>query len=140
MRPGGRTPSSARTGRVRVDAFVPSLACPHLPLRTQSAVRADGLRPHGRGRSKFFIFYFLFFKYFILFFRSCGRLEKRKIKIKKRFSVFNPQDPCAPRALQAKPQEEEGFFGLVPLVTHPSSIPLFGGLTPKFLSLSLHSL
>jgi hypothetical protein len=32
-----------------------------------------------------------------------------------------------------KPREEEGFFGLVPLVTHPSSIPLLGGLTPKFL-------
>jgi hypothetical protein len=33
-----------------------------------------------------------------------------------------------------------GFFSLVPLVTHPSSIPLLGGLTPKFLSLSFHSL
>jgi hypothetical protein len=31
-------------------------------------------------------------------------------------------------------------FGLVPLVTHPSSIPLLGGLTPKFLGLSFHSL
>jgi hypothetical protein len=66
-----------------------------------------------------------------------------------RFSVFNSQDPQGPqvlqvprvpRAPQAKPREEEGFFGLVPLVTHPSSIPLLGGLTPKFLSLSLHSL
>jgi hypothetical protein len=59
------------------------------------------------------------------------------------FPVFNPQNPRtprAPRASRAKPQEEEGFFGLVPLVTHPSSIPLLGGLTPKFLSLSLHSL
>jgi hypothetical protein len=44
-----------------------------------------------------------------------------------------------PQASRAKPREE-GFFGLVPLVTHPSSIPLLGGLTPKFLSLSLHSL
>jgi hypothetical protein len=42
--------------------------------------------------------------------------------------------------LRAKPQEEEGFLGLVPLVTHPSSIPLLGGLTPKFLSLSFLSL
>jgi hypothetical protein len=78
-----------------------------------------------------------------------------------RFSVFNPQNPqnpqnpetpetpqtCrtprtprTPRAPRAKPREEEGFFGLVPLVTHASSIPLLGGLTPKFLSLSLHSL
>jgi hypothetical protein len=56
-----------------------------------------------------------------------------------RFSVFNPQNLQNPRAFQAKPPEEEGFFGLVPLVTHPSSIPLLGGLTPKFLSLSLHS-
>jgi hypothetical protein len=59
------------------------------------------------------------------------------------FSVFNPQNPQtprAPRALRAKPREEEGFFGLIPLVTHPSSIPLLGGLTPKFLSLSFHSL
>jgi hypothetical protein len=58
------------------------------------------------------------------------------------FLVFNPQDPQAPRAPRAspaKPREEEGFFGLVPLVTHPSSIPLLGGLTPKFLSLSFHS-
>jgi hypothetical protein len=72
-----------------------------------------------------------------------------------RFSVFNPQDPLVPqdprdprvlqvpralRASRAKPQEEEGFFGLVLLVTHRSSIPLLGGLTPKFLSLSFHSL
>jgi hypothetical protein len=57
-----------------------------------------------------------------------------------RFSVFNPQDPQDPRASQAKPREEGGFFSLVPLVTHPSSIPLLGGLTPKFLSLSFHSL
>jgi hypothetical protein len=69
-----------------------------------------------------------------------------------RFSVFNPrnpqnpqnpqtpQTPQTPRAPRAKPREEEGFFGLVPLVTYPSSIPLLGGLTPKFLSLSLHSL
>jgi hypothetical protein len=45
---------------------------------------------------------------------------KRREKIF-RFLVFNlqdPQDPCAPRALRAK----------------LSSIPLLGGLTPKFLS------
>jgi hypothetical protein len=33
-----------------------------------------------------------------------------------RFSVFNPQNPQNPRAPRAKPREEEGFFGLVPLV------------------------
>jgi hypothetical protein len=74
-------------------------------------------------------------------------LEREKLTIYNlRFSVFNPQNPQTPqtpralRASQAKPREEEGFFSLVPLVTHPSSIPLLGGLTPKFLSLSLHSL
>jgi hypothetical protein len=74
---------------------------------------------------------------------SCCRLGKKEKIYNFRFSVFNPQNPQtprAPRASRAKPREEEGFFGLVPLVTHPSSIPLFGGLTPKFLSLSLHSL
>jgi hypothetical protein len=83
------------------------------------------------------------------YFGSCCRLEMKEKNFGFRFSVFNlqdpqdpqdPQAPRAPRALQAKPQEEEGFFGLVPLVTHPSSNPLLGGLTPKFLSLSLHSL
>jgi hypothetical protein len=53
------------------------------------------------------------------------------------FLVFNSQDPRAPRA---KLREEEGFFSLVPLVTHPTSIPLLGGLIPMFLSLSFHSL
>jgi hypothetical protein len=70
---------------------------------------------------------------------GCWKRKEKNV----RFSVFNPQDPRvprAPRASQAKPREEEGFFGLVPLVTHPSSIPLLGGLTPKFLSLSFHSL
>jgi hypothetical protein len=81
--------------------------------------------------------------------RLRGRGQKKKKKdnffsiSNSQFSVFNPQNPQnprAPRASRAKPQEEEGFFGLVPLVTHPSSIPLLGGLTPKFLSLSHHSL
>jgi hypothetical protein len=63
-------------------------------------------------------------------------LEKRG----KKCLIFNPQDPQAPQApwaSRAKPQEEEGFFGLVPLVTHPSSIPLLGGLTPKGLRVFL---
>jgi hypothetical protein len=66
----------------------------------------------------------------------------------KKFTIYNfrfsiPKIPKLPELSGlrgAKPREEEGFFGLVPLVTHPSSIPLLGGLTPKFLSLSLHSL
>jgi hypothetical protein len=76
--------------------------------------------------------------FFFFFFWVVVAGLKRENKI--RFSVFNPQDPRAPWPSQTKPRQEEGFFGLVPLVTHPSSIPLLGGLTPKFLSLSLHSL
>jgi hypothetical protein len=80
---------------------------------------------------------------FLLFSIISCRFGKRETIYNFPFSVFNPQNPRNPRtlrALRAKPREEEGFFGLVPLVTHPSSIPLLGGLTPKFLSLSLHSL
>jgi hypothetical protein len=109
--------------RVRVDigpsTRTRSSPCPHPPSRPPRSPCADGLlRPSG--------------------------LEKRG----KKCSVFNPQDPQDPRdpqvprapwASRAKPREEEGFFDLVPLVTHPSSIPLLGGLTPKFLSLSFHS-
>jgi hypothetical protein len=67
-------------------------------------------------------------------------LDWRSCKRTRQFSVFNPQDPRVPRASRAKPREEEGSLGLVPLVTHPSSIPLLGGLTPKFLTLSFLSL
>jgi hypothetical protein len=67
------------------------------------------------------------------------KLDWRSYKRTRQFLVFNPQDPRAPQALRAKPREEEGFLGLVPLVTHPSSIPLLGGLTPKFLTLSFLS-
>jgi hypothetical protein len=76
------------------------------------------------------------FNFFCFCFGCCCRLEKKG----KNISVFNPQDPRAPRASQTKLREEEAFFGLIPLVTHPSSIPLLGGLTLKFLSLSFHSL
>jgi hypothetical protein len=94
---------------------------------------------HPRGLSKKKLLF-----YFILVV-ACWKREKKNV----RFSVFNPQDPQDPQAppappapwpSPAKPREEEALFGLVPLVTHPSSIPLLGGLTPKFLSLSLHSL
>jgi hypothetical protein len=81
--------------------------------------------------------FFLFFSFFL---DSCCHLEKKRKEKNSVFNLQDPQDPQAPRASRAKPQEEEGFFGLVTLVTHPSSIPLLGGLTPKFLSLSLHSL
>jgi hypothetical protein len=64
--------------------------------------------------------------------------KERKKMFSFRFSI--PKIPELRGALRAKPREEEGFFGLVPLVTHPSSILLLGCLTPKFLSLSLHSL
>jgi hypothetical protein len=139
--PGGKTLAPARTrSRPRGRELRLHLPLPPLPppLWTQSAVRTDARK------KKQYIYvkkqYIYIFILFILFyFGSCCRLEKRK-KIKIRFSVFNPQDPRDPRDPPAKPWEEEGFFGLVPLVTHPSSIPLLGGLTPKFLSLSLHSL
>jgi hypothetical protein len=49
---------------------------------------------------------------FIFIFGSCCRIEKKERNFSFQFSVFNPQDP------RAKPREEEGFFGLVPLVTH----------------------
>jgi hypothetical protein len=147
-RPRGRNPPSARTWRVsaeatqcprghgasaRTHAFPPSL--PPSPADAACC-------PCGRWATTTWMREKKKKKGFFIFFGSCCRLGKREI-FGFRFSVFdpqNPQTPQAPRALRAKPREEEGFFGLVPLVTHPSSIPLLGGLTPKFLSLSLHSL
>jgi hypothetical protein len=115
MRPRGRT----------------SLPSPSLP----SAVRADA-------KLLLFIYFIYFYNFFLVVVASLER-EKKFTTYNLNFSIFNPQNPRTPRtprASRAKPREEEGFFGLVPLVTHPSSIPLLGGLTPKFLSLSLHSL
>jgi hypothetical protein len=106
----------------------PSHALPPSPTDAVCCLR-------GRERSKKIIFFIFYFFIFLVVVAGLKR-EKKKF----RFSVFNPQDPPDPRAPQAKPREEEGFFGLVPLVTYPSSIPLLGGLTPKFLSLSLHFL
>jgi hypothetical protein len=100
------------------------LACSFRPPALPR-IRTVGLRSRKGSKKNYFLVVVAYWK----------RKEKNV-----RFSVFNPQDPQAPRALWAKPQEEEGFFGLVPLVTHPSSISLLGGLTPKFLSLSFHSL
>jgi hypothetical protein len=136
--PSGRSPASAFTPRTR---FYP---------QTGFTVRGhDVASARTREKKNIIIFYFLFFYFFLIFFKFfyflvvVASFEREK---KIRFSVFNPQTPQtpqtprAPRASQAKPREEEGFFGLIPLVTHPSSIPLLGCLTPKFLSLSLHSL
>jgi hypothetical protein len=118
--------------------------------RGSASVRTRVTRPHsryprGRGtasarmrkreKNKLKKYFFIYFFWYLL--------PAWKGRNNFQFSIFNPQNPRnlrAPRASQAQPQEEEGFFGLVPLVTHPSSIPLLGGLTPKFLSLSLHSL
>jgi hypothetical protein len=141
MHPRGRWGASARTW-ASARRHLPPLPSPSLPSpppspSLPSAVRAD---------AEIFIFIFILF---VLFFYlkkkigSCCRLGKREKNSNIQFPVFNPQNPPTPRALRAsraKPREEEGFFGLVPLVTHPSSIPLLGGLTPKFLSLSFHSL
>jgi hypothetical protein len=125
LRPLGHRP-------VRVDEVI-SLPLPSPSLCTPSPLARPVRMRHGRMKKiiKKIIFYFFIF--------GCWLLEKRG----KKCSVFNPQDPQVPRASRAsraKPREEEGFFALVPLVTHPSSIPLLGGLTPKFLSLSFHSL
>jgi hypothetical protein len=112
---------------------LPPLCCPRRPKAASA-----------RTRKKInYFFIFLFFLFFLKKFGSCCRLGKREKIYNLQFSVFNPQNPRtprAPRASWAKLREEEGFSGLVPLVIHPSSIPLLGGLTPKFLSLSLHSL
>jgi hypothetical protein len=104
--------------------------------------RADGLRPHKPERiradphRRVKKIKKLKKKLILIFFvGSCCPLEKRG----KKCSVFNPRDPRDSQASWAKPREEEDFFGLVPLVTHPNSIPLLGGLIVKFLSLSLHS-
>jgi hypothetical protein len=115
-------------------------------LPSADAVKTASTRTRKKNKKILFLFfifnYFLFLIIFYFLVVAAG-LERENFF---QFSIFNPQNPQdpqtprAPRASRAKPQEEEGFFGLVPLVTHPSSISLLGGLTPKFLSLSLHSL
>jgi hypothetical protein len=120
-------PSGASSSTRRAPCWAPRLATVGHPVWPPSGTPVRP--PLDRKKKK---------KLFFFFFGCCCRLEKRG----KNILVFDPQDPRvpqAPRASQAKPREEEGFFGLVPLVTHPSSIPLLGGLTPKFLSLSFHS-
>jgi hypothetical protein len=109
----------------RVPCLAPRWASRLAPRLAPSGTPSGRRRVQKKKKKKFFFF----------------GLEKRG----KNISVFgfqsqDPQVPRAPRASQAKPQEEEGSFSLVPLVTHPSSIPLLDGLTPKFLSLSFHSL
>jgi hypothetical protein len=132
-----RTHSSVHmdAGLVRADAADPSLAS----LLFVPRPPPPASRPHGRSllSAQTGCVRADARKYISIFFGSCFWLEKKK---KIRFSIFNSQDPRIPKTSRAKPREEEGFFGLVPLVTHPSSIPLLGGLTPKFLSLSFHSL
>jgi hypothetical protein len=129
--------TSGKTVRIRADTSASACSdeltlppSPLPPLRTQSVVRADARKKKTKKKLLF------------IFLVVIASLERDTI-YNFRFPVFNPQNPQtprAPRAKRAKPREEEGFFSLVPLVTHPSSIPLLGGLTPKFLSLSLHSL
>jgi hypothetical protein len=80
------------------------------------------------GKNKLFIYLFLFIV--------------AHWKREKKISVFGFQSPRSPSpaSFVGEAARRRRVFGLVPLVTHPSSIPLLGGLTPKFLSLSLHSL
>jgi hypothetical protein len=100
----------------------PSLPAPSLPPRSLPPSPADAIySPRGR--------IFNFFNFFLVVVAGWKEIEFTIYNF--RFSVFNPQNPQnpqtprtpqAPRASRAKPQEEEGFFGLVPLVTHPSSL------------------
>jgi hypothetical protein len=85
-------------------------------------------RRHGRSKFIFiylfiYILFYLFNFYFIFLVVVAGLTREKK-------DSQDPQDPQAPqapraprapRAVQAKPREEEGFFGLVPLVTQSSS-------------------
>jgi hypothetical protein len=136
--PRERGPTPAQTWRGRT-----SLPSPLASSPPPSPSLPPLCYPHGREFFYFlFILFILFLKFFLVVVTDLER-ENFFTIYNFRFSVFNPQTPRTPRALRAsraKPREEEGFFGLVPLVTHPSSIPLLGGLTPKFLSLSLQSL
>jgi hypothetical protein len=109
--PGGKTLASARTHSFPSSPSSPSRELPS-PSPTDAVCCPDADVPKKQ------IFYFLLFFFLVV---VAGLKREKKI------SVFNPRDP------RAKPREEEGFFGLVPLVTHPSSIPLLGCLTPKFL-------
>jgi uncharacterized membrane protein len=119
IRPHGHCPSAQTHSSVRADVAYSSLP-PSRPRRRGPSMSTWTLR-------KFYLFI-----YFLLVVVACWKNEEKNLW----FSVFNPRVPRAPRA---KPREEEGFFSLVLLVTHPSSIHLLGGLTPKFLSLSFHS-
>jgi hypothetical protein len=65
-------------------------------------------------------------------------LKREKKKFGFRFSI--PKIPEIPELHGRSYKKKKVFFSLVLLLTHPSSIPLLGGLTPKFSSLSLHSL
>jgi hypothetical protein len=134
VRPRGRTPATAQT-------HLPPLPSTSLPSPSPSLPCYPRIRTDAKKKFKK-LFYFIFI-FLINFLVVVAGLEREKKYFNFQFSVSNPQNPRAPRApraSRAKPREEEGIFGLVPLVTHPSSIPLLGGLTPKFLSLSLHSL
>jgi hypothetical protein len=133
---------TVKTASARRHLFPPSPRLPSPPPSPADAVYClHGRAASARTLEKIFKNKKLLLLLLLLLLAVVVGLKREKI-----ISVFNPQDPQDPRdpwasqASQAKPREEEGFFGLVPLVTHPSSIPLLGGLTPKFLSLSLHSL
>jgi hypothetical protein len=131
--PGDKTLASARTHSFQTSPPPSPLPPPSLPStlpcgRSLLSTRTGCVCADARKKIKKLFF-------FLEVLASMKREKKNSV-----FNTQDPQDPCAPRASRAKPREEKGFFGLVPLVTHPSSIPLLGGLTPKFLSLSLHSL
>jgi hypothetical protein len=126
LHPRRTNPSARMHSSVRADAalFLPLSLPP--PLLAPSLCPSRPCRCAADARKKI--------KFFII------KKERKLLPAGNERIFFSGFNPRAPRASRAKPREEQGFFGLVPLVTHPSSIPLLGGLTPKFLSLSLHSL
>jgi hypothetical protein len=149
-RPRGRSPASTRTW-ASARTHLPPLPSPPLPSPPiPSIVRANAKKNKKNKKNYFFIFYFK-----IYFFGSCRRLGKREKIYNLQFTIYNfrvsgfgfqspkslnsPSSPNSP-GFAGEAARRRRFFRPSSLVTHPSSIPLLGALTPKFLSLSLHSL
>jgi hypothetical protein len=137
-----------KTRRVLAEAL--ASARPQPSIHTDMGVRANAKKNKKNKKNYFFIFYFK-----IYFFGSCRRLGKREKIYNLQFTIYNfrvsgfgfqspkslnsPSSPNSP-GFAGEAARRRRFFRPSSLVTHPSSIPLLGALTPKFLSLSLHSL
>jgi hypothetical protein len=117
----GRADASVRTKLP--PPLPPLLACslPPASLPSLASARTGCIRTDPCGRSVgardfYFIFIFIYFGLLL----PAGKERKKMFGFW--FSI-----PKIPKASRAKRREDRGFFGLVPLVTHPSSIPLLGG-------------